>query len=123
MIDRILVGEMGSEMVNDFRSLLKRQTKILVACHIATKKTELGAVGNVPFVGLREVVENKNPLYVEECKSPNQVCTDGSCASGHQDRFPPKILGQVVQNQATRSYHSFIQSTVLRIPLSGVTFG
>src|SRR5947208_6363366 len=76
VVDRVLVGEVSGEVVYDIWSRLERATQVLIPSNVALQEVNLGAAGDVPLVGRREVVENGNPLYIEGCKGVYQVCAD-----------------------------------------------
>ena len=51
VVDVILVREVGGEVVNDVGALLESPPEIFVPGYVAAKEMNLGAAGDIPFVG------------------------------------------------------------------------
>jgi len=84
VVDRVLVGKVGGEVVDDIGFCLKRPLQLLLVQDVAVDELDVVCPGDVPLVRGGEVVKDDDLLRIEAREPPDQVPADGSGTAGDQ---------------------------------------
>src|SRR6266571_4996121 len=78
-----LIREVGREVVDDLRMTTEGLSEILVVQDVAFQELDFRILGDVPFVGGGQVVENEDALDIEHAQRVYEVRTNRARAARH----------------------------------------